>query len=645
MTNTRELSHFSPPLVCLFAVAFFLVCLATLIIYWPGLAGIFLLDDIPNLKSLNQNLTVETTERLKQFVLGGSSGPTGRPLSLLSFLVNDFGWPSEAKTFKYTNVFIHLLNGALITWLFVLLLSLRANLSRQHVILISTTLAAFWLLHPSQVSTTLYVVQRMNMLATLFVLAGLVCYVKWRCMERPNYILMSAGISVAGILGVLCKENTILLPLLIIVVEYTLIRTAGLTSTRKWRIWATIFLFVPVALLIGWHIFNFEGIHRSYISREFSLIERLLTQPRVLVDYAFNIIIPVRTGTGVFGDDFTISTSIFRPYSTVIALFGLFVSLSIAIIFRKRIPIFSFAILWFVAGHSLEAGIIPLEIYFEHRNYLPMVGPLFGIVYGLYHLPTKINRIGIATTLGLIAISSLATWQNTTLWGNPALQSQVWAEEHPKSIRAQQFAADYWFKSGLLSEAEKYIQQIVDTKPETISAHLTLVQIKCLQGIPHTNKVHNHYLNIVSKGNFDLAVPEVVANIMQLHFINKCKGFTKQKLTDFFDLLLANPNLKDGKTRAELYYRQSIFFQAYGELDNGIDALENAIRYDNNVDLALVQANMYIALQDYENALKAVSKAENMDRNGPLKIRLRTDELREWHDFIVAKIEKKKQEE
>lgn len=44
----------------------------------------------------------------------------------------------------------------------------------------------------------------------------------------------------------------------------------------------------------------------------------------------------------------------------------------------------SFGLLYFLIGHSIESTIFPLEIYFNHRNYLPSIGLYYFLCLFLY---------------------------------------------------------------------------------------------------------------------------------------------------------------------------------------------------------------------------------------------------------------------
>ena len=367
----------------------------------PGCPSGFILDDFPNLRSLKSGAPLPDAERILQFVLGGGSGPTGRPVALASFLIDDTAWPSEPGRFKRTNILFHLLNGALLCWCAVLALRRPDGHDSLLVALTAAAAAGIWLLHPFNVSTVLYVIQRMTLLSATFVLTGLIFYLKGRAMLRARpvhgYALMTTGIVVCGGLGVLSKENAALLPLLVLVTEYTLVRGRELPlPDRGFRVWQSVFLILPVAALAVWHVVKFPSFMSGYRSRPFDLAERLLTESRVLLDYLGYAFVPRRAGTGLFHDDFVISRGLFDPPETAVSVFVVFGLLGLGVLLAKRRPVLAFAILWFFAGHSLEAGIAPLELYFEHRNYLPLAGPILAFAYYGLRLPPPFRAGGYA---------------------------------------------------------------------------------------------------------------------------------------------------------------------------------------------------------------------------------------------------------
>ena len=147
--------------------------------YLPGLSGTFLFDDLANLPQLGATGPVDDWATFWRYVTSGTADPTGRPLALLSFLIDANDWPADSASFLRTNLILHLCNGAL---LFVLLRQLDRRLdgTSEQTNSAAALGAGFWLLHPLFVSTTLYIVQREAMLCSSFVFAGLISYAHGR---------------------------------------------------------------------------------------------------------------------------------------------------------------------------------------------------------------------------------------------------------------------------------------------------------------------------------------------------------------------------------------------------------------------------------------------------------------------------------
>jgi hypothetical protein len=147
--------------------AWAMLFLAVVVAYWPGLNGPFVLDDFGSIAALGDRGGIVDWTTFKAFVFGGYSGPTGRPISLATFLIDANNWPAESWPFKRTNLVIHCLCGVFLGLLIQQILRLL-RFENRDIQLLSIAAAGVWLLHPFMVSTTLYVVQPMAQLSTLF---------------------------------------------------------------------------------------------------------------------------------------------------------------------------------------------------------------------------------------------------------------------------------------------------------------------------------------------------------------------------------------------------------------------------------------------------------------------------------------------
>src|SRR6185503_15490980 len=95
----------TPPL---FWVGLLASILLTAFVYWRGLHGVFLFDDFANLPALGAFGPVDNWTAFTRYITSGTADPTGRPLALLSFLIDAHNWPADPFSFKRTNLILHL---------------------------------------------------------------------------------------------------------------------------------------------------------------------------------------------------------------------------------------------------------------------------------------------------------------------------------------------------------------------------------------------------------------------------------------------------------------------------------------------------------------------------------------------------------
>ena len=447
---TRQLTHFSFALCLIFLVV---------LVYFPGLHGPYVLDDEENI-TLNDTVALKeiTRDSIYNALLSNQSGPFKRPLASLSFALNHYfaGGFNNTLPFKLTNVVIHIINALLIYYLSLLFLRrpvFAHALTNQQQMHVAGFAASLWALHPIQLTSVLYVVQRMNSLSALFVILGLIVFMHGRqSLEKSNkrgFLVMLAGIGGGTLLGAGAKENAVLLPIFALVIELTLYRRDHLShSAKTWlRAFYVLTIVVPTVIFISYVAMHPGFFLDSYKMRVFSPHERLLTEMRVLWFYLSLLLLPSIRRLGLFHDDIPISTGLLHPITTLPAVIGIFVILAFALIKFRRYPIASFAILWFLAGHSLESSIFGLEIAYEHRNYLPSFGVIFAVAYFIINMISAIRtqtnkKIMTILPYAIILIFGLSTWTWASTWKDAYILAEYHARNHPESPRSNNFAAN-----------------------------------------------------------------------------------------------------------------------------------------------------------------------------------------------------------
>mgnify|MGYP000891397781 CR=1 FL=1 len=417
--------------------------LATLAIYWPGLHGAFFFDDHPNIV-LNPGIRLEnlSVESLRLAWASGISGDFGRPVSQVSFALSHHFGGFDPFAFKLINLVLHCLNGVLIGLLaFQLLDSLRDQLKLANTGLAAALVASAWLIHPIQLTSVLYVVQRMTSLSAFFLLLALLFHILARRREEPNWVTVIRFLlawCVFWPLSLLSKETGVLLPGFVAAYELIVRRSERDSLDRFGRA----VLYVSIALAAGLipYLASPYGnwILSGYGIRPFSLVERLLTEARVIWGYLYWIAWPRLESFALFHDDIALSTGLIAPWTTLPAIAGLLLLSIISVAGSRRFPLVSFAIAWFLIGHSLESTFIPLELVHEHRNYLPL--------FGLCLLPIALlgsweKRMGYQKTLIIASLGAalgyfgLITAMRANMFGQEQIRTQLEAQFHPESAR------------------------------------------------------------------------------------------------------------------------------------------------------------------------------------------------------------------
>lgn len=529
--------------------------------YWPGLTGPFLLDDSTNLASLGDNGGVHDWHSALSFISENRSGPLHRPISMASFTANAQNWPADPRPFKATNLLIHLLNTLLV---FLLARQLLGIAKCDRPLIAATLCAALWALHPMQVSTVLYVVQRMTELAALFSLLGLICYVHGRqLVARPMaaWAWMGVGIGFFGLLAVLSKESGVLLPLFALCLEATVL--ASLAKPPYWKPLGLLLLGAPALALGAYFVFEFPDFISGYQRRDFTMAERLLTQGRVMVDYLHHLAIPSFSSASVFHDGFTISTSLITPLSTLwswLLILGLLVTGAAT---HRKHPMLSLGVLWYFCGQLLESSIVPLELYFEHRNYLPSFGLAIVASFYVARLTVRTPAVGALVIAAFLSLELWITHQQTRIWGNESLAANLWPQEHPDSLRAQQFAARYWITQGDDAKAQANIESFAMLNPESATARLQAIELRCTLG--HADEYAAASIENLRRGTFDRAGPDTLAAIQRLAGIGRCMSLQRETLMRIVDAYAENPTVRALRSQLGYVY----FIKASALADSG----------------------------------------------------------------------------
>lgn len=625
-------------LISTLSVAFLL--LIGWLIYTPAFGGTFLLDDLHNLAGLD---AIRDPASALQYVLTGSAGPGGRPLALWTFALQADAWGGPAKPFLLVNVLIHLANGLLAYAFFRQLARTRTDdPQEQHWTAFAAL--ALWLLLPLLASSSLMVIQRMTTLAATFMLLGLNAYLVFRSKLADGRTTALAGMTAAVILAtvfaVMSKENGALLPALILVAEATLLSRPATLGITTWRTWRLVVLGIPAAVLAMFVVTRIPYDPVTVLERDFTAVERLLTEARVLWDYVFNALVARPHMLGPFHDNYPVARSLLEPKSglAVVAWIAIVVA---AIVYRRRRPLAAFAVLWFVTGHLLESTTIPLYLYFEHRNYVPLLGPAFAVAGAVFsvrgrYLAAARGLLGLA-----VAVNAGVLFSVTTLWGNPRLATAYWFQAAPDSAAAASHFAQQQLSSDGLEAGVGTLRTFAADNPQYAYLRLPEVTSICRfapdrgQGATIASLART-----LPNVQYSRGLGPMFNELLTAVAARDCVGVDGDSVRRLLDAALANRRYS-GNPDYLSYHHQLLAKLAYtsGDLDEAVHQLKVAQDFTthNDIDLMLVST---LAQQDaFDEARAVIVEARQslpLDPRKRIAASLLLDDLERYLDALES---------
>ena len=560
--------------------------------YWSGLSGAFLLEDLPRLSVIAQLPANPNLNDMLNLAATGFAGILGRSISIFSFLLQYESWP-DPRNFKFVNVLIHLVNGALLALCCVLI-------GRQWRVQTIPSLAIaaivfIWLAHPIQVSTVLYVVQRMTLLSLLFYLLGRQCWLRGE--NARGVELMIIGLFVFAILAALSKENGVLIYLYVLVLEYTLLASNEppklLLKFRQTLLLATVIIAVVGLSLI------MPSTLEGYELKPFSFTERVLTQFPVLTTYLASIGLLLPNDYGVFHDDFPRAQGLSLILS-LLFICGLFFT---ALVKRTQWPLFAFAVLWYFAGHALESTFLPLEYYFEPRNYLPLFGPVFALVVFLSDSLPKLNAIRRYLTLAIaasaVAFMAVTTVRHTSLWGSELDQAYAAVAQHPESARARSNLVEKLSINGQAQAAFDYLMSVIDPQRLSIGPYIRWLEFSCI--LPGVEPPDN--ATLITQGSLaphDYGAVFSLNNLVFGILEGRCPNAPIGKVKLVLDELAENPNYE--VSRADIVFFQALLQAATENFADAARLATDSFRTRPDVRVGLYQVNWLVRSEQVELA-------------------------------------------
>jgi protein O-mannosyl-transferase len=358
----------------------FIALLAALfIIYSNSFNGEWHFDDSGN---INDNPRVQIKSfswpEIRNCIYDADTKILWRPLSVLSFALNYKFGGTDVFGFHVVNFIIHYL-AAVFLFLFIFNTLKLPRLKEEYENIaypVAILATFFWALNPVHINCVTYIVQRYASMAGLFYIMSMYFYLKGRTSEKSTASFIFFILCfIAGLAAVFSKENAVMLPVSILLFDLFLIQGVTRENLKKYIIISLLpFLLI---LIIGFiytsgfsNFFGFPDLLSGYKIRGFTLAERLLTEPRVIVFYLSLLLYPISSRLN-FLYDVDISRSFLQPWTTIPSILLIFCIIGFAFYIAKKRPLISFCIIFYFLNHLIEGTIFNLELIYDYRNYVP----------------------------------------------------------------------------------------------------------------------------------------------------------------------------------------------------------------------------------------------------------------------------------
>ena len=345
----------------------------------------FLFDDLPNIvQNPNVQIKVFTWDHIKGLIHYTYQATSIRLFSYFTFALNYYFGGLQVFGYHLVNFFIHVFSGIFLYGFLLLTLNLPSLEGKYGAISYRVALftSLIFISHPIQTQSVTYLIQRMTSMAGMFFLLTLVLYIKGRLSKGKAQLFYFGGAVLSYLLGVFCKEIVAILPFFVALYEFYFFQNLHLSPRGKkilLSLMGALLLLGALAFLL-WGQRYIHFIVVGYQREAFTMSERMLTQFRVVLYYLTLLVYPHPSRLNL-DYDFPLSKSILDPPTTLISMVVILGLIGYGLWVARKRPLLSFCILWYFGNLVIESSILPIEMVYEHRLYLPSIGPF--ILFGL----------------------------------------------------------------------------------------------------------------------------------------------------------------------------------------------------------------------------------------------------------------------
>lgn len=473
MTNIRH--H-------IFLLDAFCLMILCILLYASSLHGAFVYDDFqtivknPYIKDLKYIPDYFDPRHTEMWSFHQAQRQLYRPILLTSFAFNYYLSRLDSFSYHLVNLILHIINTLLVykaVQNIVRLLGPFQNSNPPNLRGIALMTALLFASHPIQTEAVSYIVSRSSLLSTFFILCSFSSFllaIEENKRIKHLYKIISL---LCFMLGLLTKEITIVVPLLVLVFSILYVTSFQDNRGRHGfiRISSPYFIILIIYLLPRIFLFGKDNL----LAKKDIFICYFTTALKAVFIYLKLLILPVWQTVDHF---LSVVKSPWDP-TLILALGGMlaFVWLLIAKVFPYSKTLF-FYVVWFAIALMPTLILPTMEPISEHTVYLPSIGFFAAISFllitlwnryeGILNRPIKIVCIGLFSVLimqlGFLTLNRNLVWQNNLLlWKDAVIKA-------PQKVRPHQNLGNAYLDAGQLDLAIQEFQTVLSLDPSNANA-------------------------------------------------------------------------------------------------------------------------------------------------------------------------------
>ena len=608
-----------------------LIAIAAFIVYFPSINGDFILDDDG---MLTDNLIIKASDGLFRFWCTTEAFDYW-PLSNSTLWIEWRLWRMNPTGYRVTNLILHVAE-ALLIWIIL----------RKIAIPGAFLAAMIFTVHPVNVDSVAWISQRKDMMALLFFLFSILCYIKY---SSHSARLLWYWLSLAAfILAMLSKGSVAVLPVFLLgIVWWIRSGTVPIFEQQKWdcplylRDLLNIMPFFLVSAVLTVVNMWFQTHDAEVVIRAATFTERLLGAGGVVWFYLYKALLPL--DLSYVYPQWNIQTGNLLWWLPLLS-----VLIVAAVLWRHRERwgrplIFAFG--YFCVSLAPVMGIkdtpfMHCSLVADHYQYIAIIGVIALAAAG-WSAWRESMRGGVyraTTVVAILAVGVLAflTWRQSGLYRDAITLYQATLEKNPSNHIVQYSLGLALNNAGRLDEGIKHYEEAVRLKPDYLVAQNDLGFAlgkagRLEEAIEHLRQaVAIKPDNADARYNLGLALLKTNRSLMAIEQFEQVLllkpnypeahnnlGFalsnldrSREAIEHYEQALMLNPNYP------EAHNNLGIVFVKAGRVQEGIDHFEKALRlkpdYINAIyNLALAYANMDKSSEAIASAQKALELARS----------------------------------